>query len=404
MVRLSKRVLLNYRSRKIDAMFARRLKIHAIYLVLVALSGCLGNSSVDIGTTRGAGSTPKVLRVVATTGMVADMVRHVVGTHGEVTGLIGSGVDPHLFKATRHDIKQLQEADVVFYSGLMLEGRMQDALQQANRSRQPAIAVTARLDKTSLRSPPEFEGHYDPHVWMDVAAWSRCVDGVVETLTTSDPVHADEYRQNGKDYQSELAKLDDYVRQVIESIPASQRVLVTAHDAFGYFGRAYGIEVRSVQGVTTESEAGVHDVNRLVDFLVERKLPAIFVESSVNEKNIRAVIEGTESRHAKVRIGGELFSDAMGAEGTYEGTYIGMLDHNATQIARALGGTAPEKGLNGRLGLKRNASKGGLTIVLAIVFSAALFVAIVVMSDAIAANFRATTRKVKGVFLANRVA
>ena len=142
------------------------------------------------------------------------------------------------------------------------------------------------------------------------------------------------------------------MRQVIESIPTEQRVLVTAHDAFGYFGRTYGIDVKSVQGVTTEAEAGVQDVNRLVDFLVQRRLPAIFVESSVNEKNIRAVIEGTESRNVKVQIGGELFSDAMGAEGTYEGTYIGMIDHNATQIARALGGAAPEKGLNGRLGEK----------------------------------------------------
>ena len=249
-------------------------------------------------------------------------------------------------------MKLLQEANVVFYSGLKLEGRMQDALEQVNRAGRPVIAVTSKLEPSYLRSPPEFEGHHDPHVWMDVAAWSQCVDVVVETLSKIDPEHADEYQQNGKNYQAELAKLDEYVRTVIESVPASQRVLVTAHDAFGYFGRAYGIDVRSVQGVTTESEAGVHDVNRLVDFLVERRLPAIFVESSVNEKNIRAVIEGTDSRNVKVQIGGELFSDAMGAEGTYEGTYIGMLDHNATSIARALGGSAPDKGFQGRLGEK----------------------------------------------------
>ena len=338
--------------KKLTHMIVRLTKITLACFFLATFVGCHS-------TAPAAGSSPKRFRIVTTTGMVADMVKEVVGTHGDVIGLIGSGGDPHLYRATRHDVKQLQEADAVFYSGLMLEGRMQEALQQVNRSHRPVVAVTSQLDKSYLRSPPEFEGHYDPHVWMDVAAWSRCVDCVVETLAKADPAHSDEYRQNAKAYQSKLTRLDNYVREVIESIPASQRVLVTAHDAFGYFGRAYGIEVRSVQGVTTESEAGVQDVNRLVDFLVERKLPAIFFESSVSKKNIRAVIEGTESRNAKVQIGGELFSDAMGADGTYEGTYIGMLDHNATQIARALGGKAPDKGLNGQLSENPHETKRG---------------------------------------------
>ena len=321
-------------------------RLLGLLLAGVLLFGSLGCESQHST----AGQQPKRLQIVTTTGMITDMVRQVAGSHAEIIGLIGSGVDPHLFRATRHDIKLLQEANIVFYSGLKLEGRMQDALEQVNRAGRPVVAVTSKLEPSYLRSPPEFEGHYDPHVWMDVAAWSQCVDVVVETLSKIDPEHSSEFRQNAEKYQAELAKLDDYVRKVIESIPVSQRVLVTAHDAFGYFGRAYGIDVKSVQGVTTESEAGVQDVNRLVDFLVQRKLPAIFVESSVNEKNIRAVIEGTDSRNVKVQIGGELFSDAMGAEKTYEGTYIGMLDHNATKIARALGGTAPEKGMNGLLG------------------------------------------------------
>ena len=316
-----------------------------IGLIVAVATGCEGLRST-------ANPSSKKFRVVTTTGMVTDLVRAVAGRHGDVVGLIGSGGDPHLFKATRHDIKLLLEANVVFYSGLKLEGRMQDALEQVNRAGRPVVAVTSKLDHAYLRSPPEFEGHYDPHVWMDVSAWSQCLEVIVETLSKTDPEHADEFRLNAESYQKELKKLDEYVRQVIESIPTEQRVLVTAHDAFGYFGRTYGLDVKSVQGVTTEAEAGVQDVNRLVDFLVQRRLPAIFVESSVNEKNIRAVIEGTESRNVKVQIGGELFSDAMGAEGTYEGTYIGMIDHNATQIARALGGAAPEKGLNGRLGEK----------------------------------------------------
>lgn len=282
--------------------------------------------------------------------MVTDIVKHVVGERGHVAGLIEAGIDPHLFKPTRSHVKQLSDADLVFYSGLTLEGRMGETFTQLQRSGKSVFAVTESLDKSYLRSPPDFAGHYDPHVWMDVTAWSKCVEHVAECLSKTDPANADEYRANAKAYRAELEKLDEYVRASIQSIPEDQRVLVTAHDAFEYFSRAYGIEVKSVQGVTTESEAGVLDVNRLVDFLVDRKLPAIFVESSVNAKNIQAVIEGAKSRGVTVQIGGELFSDAMGADGTYEGTYIGMIDHNATLIARALGGKAPEKGFQGKLG------------------------------------------------------
>lgn len=281
--------------------------------------------------------------------MVTDIVQQVVGSNAKVEGLIETGVDPHLFTPKRSHIKLLDEADIVFYSGLTLEGRMTETFTQLQSSIKPVFAVTEALDKDYLRSPPDFAGHYDPHVWMDVNAWSHCVDHVAQSLAKVDPTHADDYRANAKSYQEELTKLDDYVRKAIRSIPESQRVLVTAHDAFEYFSRAYEIEVKSVQGVTTESEAGVLDVNRLVDFLVERKLPAIFVESSVNAKNIQAVIEGAKSRGVTVKIGGQLYSDAMGAEGTYEGTYIGMLDHNATVIARALGGDVPAGGMNGKL-------------------------------------------------------
>ena len=327
--------------------------------LVFAINGCSGNGygSIEKRSKQSSNGEPQVLKIVATTEMVADIVRHVVGAHGTVAGLMGSGTDPHLFKATRNEIKKLYDADVVFYSGLMLEGRMQETLKQVNTAARPVIAVTSGLEANEpgfLRSPPDFEGHFDPHVWMDVNAWSRCTEVVVETMSKVDPAHAGDYEQNAKEYRAELSELDQYVKQVIHSIPESQRVLVTAHDAFGYFGSRYGIDVRSVQGVSTEAEAGIKDVNRLVDFLVERKLPAIFVESSVNEKNIRAVIEGAGSRGVTVKVGGELFSDAMGAEGTYEGTYVGMLDHNATMISQALGGTAPEKGFRNRLNARQN--------------------------------------------------
>ena len=326
-----------------------------VWIALVVLAVSLG-SGCDRSSPAGSKSQHGldengvgVIKIVTTTGMVTDIVKHVAGSRADVTGLIEAGLDPHLFKPTRGHIKQLQDAQVIFYSGLTLEGRMSETFTQLQRGGKSVFAVTESLDNDDLLSPPDFAGHYDPHVWMDVKAWSQCVEHVAESLAKYDPRHADEYRANAKAYRNELLKLEDYVRASIESIPESQRVLVTAHDAFEYFSRAYKIEVKSVQGVTTESEAGVLDVNRLVDFLVERQLPAIFVESSVNEKNIKAVIEGAKSHGVTIKVGGELFSDAMGTDGTYEGTYIGMIDHNATLITRALGGKAPENGLHGNL-------------------------------------------------------
>lgn len=313
-----------------------------------------GTSSSTVGSTgqTAAARSDSARNIVTTTGMVRDIVRQVVGERGTVTGLIESGVDPHLFKPTRGDVKRLNDAEVVFYSGLALEGRMSEAFEQLRRAGKPVFAVTEQIKAASLRTPPEFGDHHDPHVWMDATLWSQCVEHVGESLAKLDPPHADEYRQRATAYRAELTRLDDYARRSIASIPESQRVLVTAHDAFGYFSQAYGIEVKSVQGVSTEAEAGVSDVNRLVDLLVERKLPAIFIESSVNAKNIKAVIEGAASRGVTVRVGGELFSDAMGQDGTYEGTYLGMIDHNVTTIARALGGDAPEKGMDGKLAAK----------------------------------------------------
>ena len=332
-----------------ENLIGRRSALVLTSLAMFVLTGCFQDGYGGIHKPN-TGSKSSPFRIVATTGMVAD-----VGEHGSVTTIIK--LDPHLFKPDRSVTKKLHEAEIVFYSGLMLEGRMQDVLREVDRPDRPCVAITSRLEreeKDYLRSPPEFEGHYDPHVWMDVQAWSRCMDVIVETMIKVDPSHADEYKQNAKSYQNELLRLDQYVHQVVETIPESQRILVTAHDAFGYFGRTYGMDVRSVQGVTTESEAGIQDINRLVEFLVEKQVPAVFFESSVNEKNIRAVIEGTSARGVTVKIGGELFSDAMGAAGTYEGTYIGMIDHNATMIARALGGTAPERGYQEKLSAPRD--------------------------------------------------
>lgn len=306
-----------------------------------------------------ANAAPKPLPVnytiVTTCGMVTDIVREVAGNKAKVVGLMGEGVDPHLYKPTRDDVAKILQADVLFYSGLMLEGRMTDTFLKVARRGTPVFAVTELLDEKFLLEPEEFQGHTDPHVWMDVAGWMAAVKVVARSLGELDAANAAHYQQNSERYLAELAKLDAYAKQTLATIPKDRRVLITAHDAFNYFGRAYGIEVRGIQGISTESEAGVADINKLVDYLVERKIPAIFVESSVSDKNIKALIEGCKSRGQAVRIGGQLFSDAMGKPGTYEGTYCGMIDHNVTTIARALGGEASERGLNGKLAAVKEA-------------------------------------------------
>lgn len=258
-------------------------------------------------------------------------------------------MDPHLYKPTRGDVAALLSADIVFYSGLMLEGKMADTLVKVARGGKPVHAVTELIDEKFLLEPPEMQGHHDPHVWMDVSAWSRCVGVVAEALSNYDPAGKSAYEANAAKLVKELETLHDYAKKSIASIPEKSRVLVTAHDAFNYFGRAYGIEVLGIQGISTESEAGLEDINKLVDLLVARSVGAVFVETSVADKNVRALVEGAKARGRAIRIGGSLFSDAMGAPGTYEGTYIGMIDHNVTAITRALGGEAPAGGLNGKL-------------------------------------------------------
>jgi manganese/zinc/iron transport system substrate-binding protein len=296
-----------------------------------------------------AGAAELPYRVVATVGMVADIVRNVAGERAKVESLMGEGVDPHLYKPTRSDVAALQGADVVFYSGLLLEGKMADTLVRVARGGKPVHAVTEALDESYLLSPPGFQGHHDPHVWMDVSAWAKAVSVVAEALSVYDDEGKELYAANAERYAAELMKLHEYVRGIVSSIPREQRVLITAHDAFNYFGRAYDIEVLGIQGISTESEAGLEDINRLVDLIVKRGIRAVFVETSVADKNVRALVEGARSRGQEITIGGTLFSDAMGAAGTYEGTYMGMLDHNATVIASALGGEAPARGMQNRL-------------------------------------------------------
>lgn len=321
------------------------MSVRWLAMVLLAAIAALGGCGGDAETAAGPQRYP--IRVVCTVGMVSDIVRQVGGEKVDVKGLIGEGVDPHLYKATRDDVAALSRADIVFYSGLMLEGKLADTLVKIGQ-RKPAHAVTAKLDKQYLLFPQSPQ-HPDPHVWMDPAAWSQAVGAVAEALSAFDPANAATYEQNARAYRAEIDKLSEYGTRVLASVPSQRRILITSHDAFGYFGRAFGLEVMGVQGLSTESEAGLQDIQRLIELLVSRNVQAVFVESSVPEKNIRALIEGTQARGKKVTIGGSLYSDAMGPTGSYEGTYIGMIDHNITTIARALGGDAPAGGMQGKL-------------------------------------------------------
>lgn len=323
--------------------------IGLVAFLLGLLAGCGQESgSAPSGTPSNDGQSEQ-LTIVATTGMIGDIVARVSGERGEVDVLIGAGVDPHLYQPTRDDMAALMAADVVFYNGLLLEGRMTDALVRAASADRGVFAVTELIDSQYLIQPDDMEGKDDPHVWMDPAAWAKAVEVVRDRLIERDPDGESVYTSNARALLDEITELDAYCQRVLESVPEGQRVIVSAHDAFGYFGERFGYEVMGIQGLSTESEAGVRDIEQLVDVLVERKIAAVFVESTVSDRNVQALIAGAKARGHTVTIGGELFSDAMGPADTYEGTYVGMIDHNATTIARALGGEAPTGGMQGKL-------------------------------------------------------
>ena len=278
--------------------------------------------------------------VVCTTGMVGDLVRQVGGDRVKVTTLMIEGVDPHLFKPTRDDVARILKADLVFYSGLHLEGRMEETFEKLSSKGKSITPVTSEIPEALLLK----EGAVvDPHVWMNPALWASCTKTVSDSLGKKDPEGAAIYAANATRYATQLQSLETTLRSLIATIPDDQRVLITAHDAFQYFAKATGLTVMSIQGLSSSSEAGVADINRLVDAIVTHRIPAVFVESTLSEKNIRAVMEGTASRGFEVKLGGMLFADSMGKAGTPEGTYIGMFEHNVTTITQALGGRIPTK-------------------------------------------------------------
>lgn len=273
--------------------------------------------------------------IVTTTGMLADLVQNVGKDSVVVQALMGPGVDPHLFKATQGDLTKLREADIIFYNGLHLEGKMGEIFEKLARLK-TVVAVAEKLPEELLFENADYQGNYDPHIWFDVALWSKGIAVVRDQLIALDSASAQYYTQNAADYLTELTALDTQVRQQLAEIPDNQRILITAHDAFNYFGRAYNIEVRGLQGISTLSEFGLRDRVELVDFIIEKQIKAIFIETSVSKKNIDAIIEGCQQKGHIVSIGGSLFSDAMGEVGTESGTYIGMVKANINTIVSSL--------------------------------------------------------------------
>lgn len=291
------------------------------------------------GPAEGGASGPiaeRPVNVVATTSMIADLAREVGGDRVEVEGLMGPGVDPHLYRPRESDVARLVGADVVLFNGLELEGKMGEVLEQVEGRGIVAAPVAEVLDEGVLLRPPEFEGAFDPHVWMDVSLWQEVAGAVADALAEVDPTHAQTYADNAAAYRARLDSLEAWVRGRVAEVPEDQRVLVTAHDAFNYFGRAYGFEVRGLQGLSTATEAGTADVRDLAAFVAERRIPAMFVETSVSPRNIEAVQRAVEARGFAVEIGGNLFSDALGDPGTAGGTYEGMIRHNVDTIVGAL--------------------------------------------------------------------
>ncbi|HLU54529.1 MAG TPA: zinc ABC transporter substrate-binding protein [Pseudonocardia sp.] len=297
---------------------------------LLALSGCVApppSPTEPIGHRR--------VRVTTTTNFLTDTVERIGGDRVEVTGLMGPGVDPHLYRASAGDVQALRGADVILYCGLHLEGRMGELFAEL-ADRQPTRAVTDGIPRELLLAPPGATTEHDPHVWFDVSLWARVSEEVAAALAARDPEHADGYRARLATYLDELTALDAEIEQLLAPIPPPRRVLVTSHDAFAYFGRRYRLEVAGIQGISTAAEATTADVERVAQLVVERGVPAVFIESSVPRQTIDALLAAAAQRGARIRVGGQLYTDAAGDPGTPEGTYIGMVRANARRIAEGL--------------------------------------------------------------------
>lgn len=273
--------------------------------------------------------------VVCTTGMIGDLVKNIGGDSIELITLMGPGVDPHLYKATQGDLSKLRAADLIVYNGLHLEGKMGEVLEQLAEV-QNVFPIARAVDSSNLLADPAYPGAYDPHIWFDLSIWASTIDGLTKELIRIKPEAEDYFLENAVDYQIRLGELNQWVFRKIRTIPPSKRKLITAHDAFKYFGKAYGVEVKGLQGISTVSEFGLKDRVDLVNYIIEHKVPSIFVETSVSERNIRSVLEACQKQGHEVALGGSLYSDAMGEASSSAGSYVGMVEANVNTIVSAL--------------------------------------------------------------------
>lgn len=295
-----------------------------VFLISIFLNGCTQVSEKK-----------DKLYIVTTTGILADAVKNIVKDSAYVQAIMGAGVDPHVYKASQGDLKEFLQADIIIYGGLHLEGKLTEVLKKLSRTK-PVLGVGDELPKTLIRTDSSFATAVDPHIWFDVKIWAEVVDLTAKRIISLDKKRENFYRANADSYIKQLLLLDKEVSDMINTIPPHKRVMITAHDAFNYFGNAYNIEVMGLQGISTTAEFGLRDVSNLVNFILERQIRAIFLETSVSDRAIKAVIAGVNEKGGKLLIGGNLFSDAMGASGTPEGTYIGMVKHNVETIVKAL--------------------------------------------------------------------
>lgn len=300
---------------------------HIMLVLLMIMTGCKdGTKKEENGK----------LKVVTTTSLLTDLLQQIGGGAIQVEGLMGSGVDPHLYKASEGDVNKLYTADIVFYSGLHLEGKLVDIFEKMERQHKKTVALAEILDKDDLLSSEYFASNYDPHIWFNIQFWKKIAQYATEKLQEADPKNAELFAANNKQYLQKLDALEKEIRETIETLPPEKRILVTAHDAFSYFGKAYGFQVLGLQGISTATEAGVQDVQRLSEFIIRNKVKSIFIETSVPRRTIEALQASVASKGHEISIGGSLYSDALGTKGTVDGTYIGMFRHNVNTIVGAL--------------------------------------------------------------------
>ncbi|ALS28213.1 manganese transporter [Paenibacillus sp. 32O-W] len=320
------------RRRRTKQWVSAALLMLALTLVLAACGG--GQKGETEGEPAAAGADDKV-NIVTTIAQIAEPLSVIGGDKVNVQSLMGPGVDPHLYNATQGDIRKLEESDIVFYSGLHLEGNMTEIFEQIGKNK-PVLAIAEATPEDRLLK--DEGGAVDPHIWFDIDLWKGALEAATEELKKHSPGNAEYFEANKVKYFEQLDELKAEAADKMARIPDEKRVLVTAHDAFGYFGRAYNMKVIGLQGLSTEDEVSLADIDGTIKLLLEYRIPAVFVESSINKNTINAVIEGAASKGLTVKLGGELFSDAMGEAGTTEGTYIGMYRHNVETIYHALTG------------------------------------------------------------------